>query len=92
MARRKKKGGGRRKIIRIAATAGAAGGALSAYAKYKEHGAAGVIEAYSGYNVDRGDFNIMAATSTHATLAGAIISMLGAKVGLNKYLPKGFGI
>ena len=92
MARKKKRGGGRRRIIRIAATAGAAGGALNAYAAYKSSGAPGVIQAYSGYNVTDGTFNIMTATSTHATLAGAIISMIGAKTGLNRYLPKGFGL
>jgi len=92
MARRKKSRGGRRRVIRIAATAGAAGGALNAYAAYKSAGAPGVIQAYSGYNVSDGTFNIMNASSTHATIAGAIVSMLGAKLGLNKYLPKGFGI
>ncbi len=92
MARRKKSRGGRRRVIRIAATAGAAGGALNAYNAYKTAGAPGVIEAYSGYNTAAGTFNIMNATSTHATIAGAVVSMLGAKLGLNKYLPKGFGL
>jgi len=92
MANKRKKGGGRRKIIRIAAVAGAAGGALNAYAAYKSAGAPGVIQAYSGYNTSDGSFNIMSATSLHATLAGAIVSMIGAKLGVNKYLPRGFGI
>jgi hypothetical protein len=92
MARKKKRGGGRRKIIRISAVAGAAGGGLYGYQRYKEHGAAGLVEAYSGYNLDRGDFNIMSAKSLHATIAGAAISMIGAKLGLNRYLPKGIGL
>jgi hypothetical protein len=89
---RKKKRGGRRRVIRIAAMAGAAGGALNAYSQYQSNGAAGVVQAYSGYDPNAGTFNIMSATSLHATLAGALVSMVGAKLGLNRYLPKGFGI
>jgi len=92
MARRKRRGGGRRKVIRIAAVAGAAGGALWAYKAYQANGAGGVIQSYSGYNPSDGSFNIMNATSLMATIAGAAVSMVGAKLGLNKYLPKGFGI
>ena len=92
MARRKKRGGGRRRTIRIAATAGAVGGGLYAYQAYQSSGANGVIQAYSGYDPSSGSFNIMNATSLHATLAGAIVSMVGAKLGINRYLPKGFAL
>lgn len=89
---RKKKRGGRRRTIRIAATAGAIGGGLYAYNAYQANGANGVIQAYTGYNPGDGTFNIMNATSLHATLAGAVVSMIGAKMRLNQYLPKGFGL
>ena len=91
MARKKKRGGGRRKIIRIAAIAGAAGGAKHAYDRYQETGIVGAIEAYTGYNTGDGTFNFLNASSMHATLAGAVVSMIFAKTGLNKYLPKGIG-
>jgi len=92
MARRKKRSGGRRKIIRIAAVAGAAGGGLYAYQQYKAAGAGGAIQAYSGYNINDGSFNIMNANSLIATIAGGLISKIGSKLGINQMLPKGFGI
>jgi len=91
MARKKKRGGGRRKIIRIAAVAGTAGGAKHAYDRYQASGISGAIEAYTGYNTADGTFNFLNASSMHATLAGALVSMIFAKTGLNRYLPKGIG-
>ena len=65
---------------------------MNAYAAYKASGAPGIVQAYSGYNTTDGTFNIMNASSLHATLAGAIISKVGSKLGINSMLPKGFGL
>ena len=89
---RKKKRGGRRKVIRIAATGGAIGAGLMAYQQYQANGAGGAIQTLTGYDPSSGQFAFSSATGLHAMLAGAAISMVGAKLGLNKYLPKGIGL
>jgi hypothetical protein len=92
MARRRKRGGSRKRPIRIAATAGAIGGALYAYKAYQSMGPSGVVQAYSGYNPDDGSFAFSNAASLYATMIGGIVSWVGAKTGINRYLPKGFSL
>jgi uncharacterized membrane protein YebE (DUF533 family) len=89
---RKKKRGGRRRVIRVAATGGAIGAGLMAYNAYQSSGPAGAIQTMTGYDPSSGSFSFASATGLHAMLAGAAVSMVGAKLGLNRYLPKGIGL
>jgi len=91
MARRKKRGG-RRRIIRVAATGGAIGAGLLAYNAYQSSGPTGAVQVMTGYDPSSGQFAFSSAVGLHALLAGAAVSMVGAKLGLNKYLPRGIGI
>jgi len=89
---RKKRRGGRRRIIRVAATGGAIGAGLMAYQAYQSGGPSGAVQVMTGYDPSSGTFAFSSATGLQAMLAGAAISMVGAKLGLNKYLPKGIGL
>ena len=89
---RKKKRGGRRRIIRVAATGGAIGAGLMAYNAYQSGGPAGAVQVMTGYNASDGTFAFASATGLQSMLVGGVVSMIGAKLGLNKYLPKGIGL
>ncbi len=89
---RKKKRGGRRRVIRVAATGGALGAGLMAYNAYQSGGAPAAVQVMTGYDPSSGTFAFSSATGLHAMLAGAAVSMVGAKLGLNRYLPKGIGL
>lgn len=92
---RRRHGGGRRKGIRIAATIGLAVGAY-ALAKgimgARSGGAMAMADVacggISGYSFQRNDFDYKRMVFTIPVAVGCGVSMVGAKVGLNKYMPK----
>ena len=92
MARRRHSSGRRSHRIHIGATGGAIGAGLLAYNAYQGAGANGVVTVMTGFNPGDGSFHPMAATGLMSLIAGAAVSMVGAKLHLNRYIPKPFAI
>ena len=92
MARRRHSGSRRSHRIHIGATGGAIGAGLLAYNAYQGAGANGVVTVMTGFNPGDGSFHPMAATGLMSLIAGAAVSMVGAKLHLNRYIPKPFAI
>ena len=97
MARRKgKKRGGSRRGVRIAGMLGIAMGGYAmikhAMAASPELRAASVVESLTGYWYPTGNFDWKTARFTVPAVAGAGVSLIASKVGLNRYTPKGINI
>ena len=85
MARRKKSRGRRRRKIPIAATAGMLIGLKNLWDGYKAGGTSRAMICLTGYDPNYG-FNWKWATATIPMVAGAGVSMVAAKSGLNRYI------
>ena len=85
MARRKKSRGRRRRKIPIAATAGMLIGLKNLWDGYKAGGTSRAMICLTGYDPNYG-FNWKWATATIPMVAGAGVSMIAAKSGLNRYI------
>ena len=83
MAKRKK-GGRRKQKISIAAAAGMVVGIKELWTAYQAGGGQRVMSALTGWNGT--DFNWRRATATIPMIGGAAVSMVAAKVGLNRYI------
>jgi hypothetical protein len=91
MAKRKKRRGGGRRGIRIAATIGLVAGLIEAYNHYKAGGTGRVMIGLTGYDPNYG-WKPQWAKITLPIIAGCGVSLVAAKVGLNRYTPKGINI
>jgi len=67
------------------------GALIQTYAGYKEGGWHRVMVDWTGYDPNWG-WNIKWARALIPCVAGIAVSAIGAKAGVNKYLPKGVGL
>ena len=84
MTKRRKKGGRRKQKIPLAATAGMIIGIKNLYDAYRVS-PANAMMALTGLNVNM-KFDWRTATATIPMVAGAGVSMVAAKSGLNRYI------
>ena len=82
---KKRKGGRRRQKIPIAATVGMLIGLKNLWEGYKAGGTGRALICLTGYDENYG-FNWKWATATIPMVAGAGISMIAAKSGINRYI------
>jgi len=77
--------------IRIAATLGMVAALIRTYQGYKDGGWHRVMVDWTGYDPNYG-WNITWAKALIPMVTGIAVSAIGAKAGVNKYLPKGVGL